>query len=341
VTRLLQVMAGAQHGGAEAFFCRLAIALQRAGQVQSVAIRQNPDRAATLRAASVVVTELPFGGWLDFTTRPALKRLIRAFEPDCALTWMNRASAALPAGPFIRIARLGGYYDLKYYRRSDHLIGNTRDIVDYLIRQGWPAARAHYLPNFVDATAAAPLDRARFDTPDDAPLVLALGRLHNVKGFDVLLHALAQRPEAYLWLAGEGPERRRLEAQAQTLGIAGRVRFLGWQADTAPLYGAADAVVCASRAEPLGNVVIEAWARHVPVIATRTPGPLSLIEDSQSGVLVPIEDADALASALGRVLGDAEFSENLAAAGWERYQAAFTERAVVQSYRDFFEQVRA
>lgn len=332
-------MAGAQHGGAEAFFSRLAIALERSGQVQTVAIRCNADRAATLQAASVTVTELPFGGWLDFTTRPGLKRLIRAFGPDCALTWMNRASAALPSGPFVRIARLGGYYDLKYYRRSDHLIGNTRDIVDYLIRQGWPAARAHYLPNFVDATVAAAMNRAQFDTPEEAPLVLALGRLHQVKGFDVLLHALARLPKAYLWLAGDGPERRRLEAQAQTLGIADRVRFLGWQANTAPLYGAADAVVCASRAEPLGNVVIEAWARHVPVIATLTPGPLSLIEDGKSGLLVPIEDADALASALGRVLSDAAFSESLCAAGWERYQAAFTESAVVRSYRDFFEQV--
>jgi len=61
---------------------------------------------------------------------------------------------------FLRVGRLGGYYDLHYYRACDHLIGNTVDIVDYLLRSGWPAARAHYLPNFVDATRAAPLARS-------------------------------------------------------------------------------------------------------------------------------------------------------------------------------------
>ena len=76
-----------------------------------------------------------------------------------------------------------------------------------------------------------PLRRADFDTPDDVPLILALGRLHPVKGFDVLLRALVDVPNAYLWLAGEGPLKDGLQRQMRELGLESRVRFLGWRTD--------------------------------------------------------------------------------------------------------------
>ncbi|HLY58510.1 MAG TPA: glycosyltransferase, partial [Stellaceae bacterium] len=258
MTRLLQVMAGAHRGGAEAFFTRLALALQRDGQVQHVAIRRDAERAFRLREGGVAVTELAFGGPFDMWTRPRLARLAEEFQPRIVLSWMNRATRAVPRGKFVRVARLGGYYDLKYYGGSDHLIGNTRDIVAYLVRSGWPAERAHYLPNFVDAERGKPVDRASLRTPDDVPLLLALGRLHLNKGFDVLLRALAKLPGVWLWLAGEGPEAASLTRLAAVLGVANRVRFLGWRDDSAALMATADLVVCPSRHEPLGNVVIEA-----------------------------------------------------------------------------------
>lgn len=334
-------MAGARHGGAEAFFTRLAIALERSGQEQRVAIRRDPARAARLRAAGVAVTELPFGGWLDFRTRPALGRLMRDWRPQVVLSWMNRATRLVPPGPAVRLARLGGYYDLKYYRGVDHLIGNTADIVAYLIRQGWPAERAHYLPNFVDAEPMPPVDRAALATPADAPVILALGRLHRVKGFDVLLEALARLPTAWLWLAGEGPERPALEAQVARLGLGGRVRLLGWREDMAALLAAADVLACPSRHEPLGNVVIEAWAHGVPVVASESAGPRALIRRDESGLLVPVEDADALAAALGRVIAEPALAETLAGAGRAAYERSFTETAVLAAYRALIERVAA
>ena len=189
--RLLQAMAGARHGGAESFFVRLAIALARAGTAERVLIRGDAARAKALRDGGVEVTELPFGGLLDLATRRGFRRAIADWRPDVVLTWMNRASRLCPQGDFVHVGRLGGYYDLKYYRHCDHLIGNTRDIVAYLVAQGWPKERAHYLPNFVAATAAPPLARASLDTPEGVPLALALGRLHPNKGFDTLLVAVA------------------------------------------------------------------------------------------------------------------------------------------------------
>src|SRR5260370_32296703 len=154
--RVLQAIAGAAHGGAEIFFIRLAAALQRAGEPQRVLIRRNSGRATCLRAAGVEGGELAFGGPLDLTTRRAFRREIAAWRPDVVLTWISRATRLCPRGNFVHVARLGGYYDLKYYRRCDHLIGNTRAVVGYAIAEGWPHERITYLPNFVpDALAAA------------------------------------------------------------------------------------------------------------------------------------------------------------------------------------------
>src|SRR5215831_14780680 len=131
--RVLQAIAGAAHGGAESFFIRLAAALQRAGQPQRVLIRRNSSRAQNLLAAGVSVGELTFGGIFDLATRSAFAREIAAWHPDIVLTWMSRATRLCPRGDFVHVARLGGYYDLKYYQRCDHLIGNTPAIIDYAV----------------------------------------------------------------------------------------------------------------------------------------------------------------------------------------------------------------
>lgn len=337
--RLLQAMAGARHGGAETFFMRLAVALQRAGQDQRVLIRRDAARAAALRECGIAATELPFRRWLDLSTYLGFRRAIRDYRPQVVLTWMSRATQLCPRGDFVHVARLGGYYDLKHYRRCQHLIGNTRDIRDYIVRSGWPEDRAHYLPNFVPVMSAAPVARASLATPADAPLVLALGRLHENKAFDVLLDALALVARAHLWLAGEGPLRGALEAQARRLGIAGRVHFLGWREDTAALLAAADMLVCPSRHEPLGNVVIEAWSAGVPVVATASAGPAALIREGETGLLVPVDDSAALAAAIERLAGDPGLRTRLAAAGRAAHASEFSEAVVVARYRDFLERV--
>ncbi|KAF0139991.1 MAG: glycosyltransferase [Rhodospirillaceae bacterium] len=308
---VLQAMAGAAFGGAEAFFVRLVLALHRAGISQHVIIRSHARRAEGLRAGGLSLTEL----------------------------WMNRATRICPRGSFIHVGRLGGYYDLKYYRSCDHVIGNTQGLVDYVVRQGWPPERAHYLPNFVSETRHLPLNRMTYYTPESAPLVLALGRLHENKGFDTLLQAMAQVPEVYLWIAGEGPRHASLEALATHLAVKPRVRFLGWREDVAALFATADLFVCASRHEPLGNVVLEAWAQEVPVVATASQGPAALIRNGENGLLTPINDSSALARAIRRMLQDDTLRQRIAAGGRQSFEAAFTETAVVARYRAFFETV--
>ncbi len=341
--RVLQAMAGAEHGGAEAFFVRLALALHRAGLEQKIVIRTNPARAAQLAAGGVEPLQVPFGGRLDFVTPWRLKRALREFAPDVVLTWMNRASLMMPEPSgdrsFVHVGRLGGYYDLKYYGRCRHLIGNTEDIVDYVVAQGWPPERVHYLPNFVAEAKAPPARRSEFFTPPDAPLLLAMGRLHPNKGFDVLIEAVARLPDVYLWIAGEGPLRAELEERAHRLFVKPRVRFLGWRDDTPALLAACDAFVCPSRHEPLGNVVIEAWAQGVPVIATESQGPAALIRHGETGFLVPLDDALALARAIQKLFADRDRARAIGKAGRAAFEQRFTEKIVVGRYLDFFRNV--
>ncbi len=339
--RLMQALAGAGAGGAELHFVRLAIALGQAGIEQRVLIRADGARAAALRAGGIEPVQLRFGGRLDFATRRAFGREAASFRPDIVLTYMSRATAHCPSGDFVHIARLGGYYDLKYYRRCDHLVGITPDLVDYFVSRDWPRERAHFIPNFVADGKAEPAARASFETPADAPLVFALGRLHRNKAFDTLLEAVAQVPGCHLWLAGEGPLRADLEDLAARLGIADRVRFLGWRDDPGPFFAAADLYVVPSRHEPLGSVLLEGWMQRLPMVAAASQGASFLIRDGENGLLVPVDDAPAMAAALRRLLDDTTLAARLAAAGRAAYEADYTEAAAVARYLDLFERVLA
>ena len=328
-----QVMAGAPTGGAELFFERLTIALASAGETVLPVIRSNPARAGRLSAAGLVPLEFRFGGPLDLLTGPRLGATLRHFAPRVTIAWMSRAARFTPQGDWVLAGRLGGYYDLRNFRHCDHLVGNTRSIVDWIAAQGWPARRLHYLPNFSpDMANATP---ATLDLPPATPLVLALGRLHRNKAFDVLVRAMPSLPDVHVLIAGDGPERSSLLALAQAEGAADRLHLVGWRADTAALLAAADILVCSSRHEPLGNVVLEAWSAGRPVIATTTDGPRELITAGADGILIPPEDPGALAAAVSGLLNDTARTRSLAEAGRVRYVSEFAEAPVVARWRHF------
>ena len=339
--RLLQVMAGARIGGAETFFVRLAVALQKRDLTQRVVIRNHNERACELVDNGVDTVQIPFRGIFRSSTMSALQREIDGFEPTVVLSWMSRAASLTPPGDHRFLARLGGYYDLKHYRRCDHLICNTNHIADYVRSGGWPPERVHYLPNFTTFGPIEAVARETFETPADVPLVLVAGRLHGNKGFDVLLQAMAQVPSAWLWLAGEGPSEPKLRKMIDELGLAPRVRMVGWRDDINRLMAACDLVVCSSRLEPLGNVVLEAWAAGKPIVAAKASGPATLIDDGENGLLADIDDAVGLAQRIRAVLGDEKLARQLVSGGMLTFEENFTEAAVVDQYLALFNRVLA
>lgn len=336
MTRVAMVMAGARHGGAETFFVRLVSALASAGEEVMAAIRHDAVREAALADAHVPVHGFAFGGPLDLLTRARLGAALRRFAPRVVVSWMNRAAGKTPSGPWVQVGRLGGYYDLRHYRRCHHLVGNTEGIVRYIVSEGWPAERAHWLPNFTpDLSGAAPVPRPSLGVPEGAPLLLAMGRLHRNKGFDTLIEALASLPDAHLAIAGEGPERAALEALAARHGVAARVHLLGWRDDQAALLAACDLFVCSSRHEPLGNIVLEAWSAARPVVAAASQGPSELIDNGTNGVLVPAENAGTLAAAIAALLDAPARAASLAASGRAAWQDRFAPEPVIARWRHF------
>jgi glycosyltransferase involved in cell wall biosynthesis len=334
---VLHLLGTAGEGGAETYFVELVEALRHAGLTQAAAMRGHAERERRLRAAGVPVRALAFGGPLDVLTRSAAAGFAAVNRTKVALAWMNRAARHTPRGPWARVGRLGGYYSLKYYRGFDRLVANTEDIADWIVGQGWPAGRVACIPNFAAAPAdAAPIDRASLETPHDAPLLLAMGRLHEAKAHDISLQALVLLPEAWLWIAGAGPLEAKLKGMATALGVEERVRFLGWRNDASALYRTADLCVFPSRHEPLGNVVIQAWAHGLPVIAAESQGPKALIRDGKDGVLIPIDDPDALAEAVRRLLAADATRARMIAAGRRRVASDFSEAAVVGRWKALF-----
>jgi glycosyltransferase involved in cell wall biosynthesis len=163
-----------------------------------------------------------------------------------------------------------------------------------------------------------------------------MGRLHSDKAHDISLRALRRLPDAHLWIAGSGPLEGELKALAQELGVADRVRFLGWRDDAPSLYRTADICLFPSRIEPLGNVVLQAWAHDIPVIAGASKGPAALVNDGEDGLLVPLENPDALAAATRSLLDGVDLRARLVAGGRERLAHEFSPGAVVEQWRELF-----
>lgn len=338
--KLMHVMAGAKAGGAENIFLEDVLALAGAGVAQCVVTRANNEfRLARLRAANIPVIAASFSNWWRIPTRRALARATAQFTPDIVQYWMGRAGSYARRGRAKTVGWYGGYYDAKRFRRCGYHIGLTRDIVRHIVAQGIPEERTALIHTFAEFAPAPALPRAALDTPEAAPLLLALARLHWKKGLDVLLRALARVPMAHLWIAGEGPDRAKLEKLAAELDLRARVRFLGWRDDRARLLAACDVCVFPSRYEPFGTVMVDAWAAGRPLIAAAAQGPRAYVEDGVNGLLVPVDDADALAAAIARAIADKELCARLVAGGRKTYERQFTKDVFLRDSLAFYRRI--
>jgi glycosyltransferase involved in cell wall biosynthesis len=206
----------------------------------------------------------------------------------------------------------------------------------------------HVLPTGLPADRFRPGNGRAFrqwhGVPVDAPLLLYVGRVAHEKNIDFLLRmhveVLRQRPDALLMIAGEGPARAALAAQAETLGIAARVRFVGYlERDTELLdcYAAGDVFVFASRTETQGLVLLEALAQGTPVVSTAELGTRSILVPDCGAVVAP-EDERQFAARVVALLADASERARLAALARpyaERWSSASLARRLADLYRRY------
>ena len=213
-----------------------------------------------------------------------------------------------------------------------------------LVEWQQPLGRVKRIANGIDTKAFAKKPRndaiRRLLKRPGENWVGTLAGLRKVKNLPRLVRAFAPLPDNWhLVICGEGPERAMLGHLANELGIASRVAFLGWQDDPQSIIRGADILVCPSRHEPFGNVIAEGMACGKPVISTQTNGGCELIEDGVNGLLVPVDDVDALADALAQLTRDVALAAQLAEGGRSCWQTTLSPQRVTGDWIDFLEMV--
>ncbi|MAI62395.1 MAG: hypothetical protein CBB87_07960 [Micavibrio sp. TMED27] len=342
--RILHIMAGGKHGGAETAFVDMCIAQHEAGQTIEVATRKNSARVSRLEKAGIKVHTLPFGGKVDLYTPLALTHIIKAFKPHITQNWMSRASRFTPRWDesmkiprYLNFARLGTPYKMKYYANVEYFAAITPDIRDYIIEHGIFSDHVRHLNNFAEVEPVdAPIDPSDYGADAETPIILGLGRLHPDKAFDTLIKVAKKIPKAHFWIAGEGPQREELETLIKELDLEERVKLLGWRTDRAALLQAADVCAFISRNEGFGTVFVQCWAQKTPVVACNADGPRQFIRHEADGLISEIDNEDAIQANIERLLTDSELCQTLIKNGFERYKNEFTKDASVKGYIDFY-----
>jgi len=173
----------------------------------------------------------------------------------------------------------------------------------------------------------------------DKPIVLTLARLARQKGIGHLIDAAVRVPQALFLIAGEGPERVQLEELASARGIRNRVVFLGHRRDVPELLASCDLFVLPSLYEGLPVSVLEAMAAGKPIVATRIGGTDEVIQDGQTGLLVPPADPESLAQAIQRVLTDRLLAQRLGAEARARVRKEFSAETVAARTVEIYEEL--
>lgn len=237
---------------------------------------------------------------------------------------------------------------------ADALIAPSAAIADELMHAGYLPSRIHLIPNGVPLRPPASVDAKRsarqaiaganmaLEMVPDAPLVVYTGRLHERKGLQDLVQAwqsiVCKRPNARLWMVGEGPYREDLYDRMVDLGIHHQAYLPGAFDDVDDVLTAADLFVLPSYEEGMSLALLEAMAAGVPVVATDIPGNRALVTHEEHGLLVPPHDPSALRSAIERLLESPQLAQRLAANARARVEAEFSLAVMARRHLEVIEE---
>jgi glycosyltransferase involved in cell wall biosynthesis len=221
-------------------------------------------------------------------------------------------------------------------RRLDCVIAVSQAVREELLRRGVPVERVVVVPNGIPSEAATVAGEAAATVPPFGPTLLTVGRLVAEKNIGAALRVLAvvraKYPGAGLLIAGEGPLRAQLEAEARALGVHDAVRFLGFVEQPRRLFSHCDCFLLPSNTEGLPIALLEAMAAGVPIVASGVGGVPGAIANEVGGILVPAGDLESLVSGVMRVLNDRCLASALGRGARERFEEAFTDERMVERY---------
>lgn len=358
---VLQLIPTLDRSGAEKQMVLLAKGLPRDRfRVEVAALTRLGPLAEELKAAQIPVTLIGKPLKIDPFALARLTRFLKRKRFDVVQTWVfaansyGRVAAARARVPIVVTAEMAvdlwknpGHLmiDRALARRCDRVVGNSRAVVDFYRKVGVPEEKLALIYSGIPCSEPPDVDRAEvraaFGFPSDAPLVLFAGRLMPQKGVDVLIAALDLlqhvRPGVRALIVGSGPLKEELEETAHAFQLDERVKFLGHRDDVPRLLAAADLLVLPSRYEGMPNVVLEAMTACKPVVATAAPGTTEVVLDGATGLLVPLDDANALARAIRTLADDPELRRRLGEGGRARVEAEFGVGAMVERFAGLYE----
>lgn len=367
--RLLIFIHSLRGGGAERVAADLAAQWARRGwQVTVVTQTDTVDDAYPLqlgvRREVLGTAGMSGGGWNGMVANVRrlrrLRRLLQDRKPDIVLGMMRTSSIlailaarGLPCRvvatehthpPAQPISRFWRWLRRRSYPQASRVVALTRTTANWL-EGNIPGTRTAVIPNPVQWPLT---DMSPWVEPPAAgrKVLLAVGRLHYLKGFDLLLEAFARvavrHPDWDLWIAGEGSERTALDLAIEKHGLQGRVQLPGRVGNIGDWYQRAELYVLSSRVEGLSNTLLEAMASGCPVVACDCDtGPREIIENDVDGVLVqPAGDSAALAAALDTLMPDEARRARLAQAGLA-VRERFSVESVLGRWEHLFEEISA
>jgi glycosyltransferase involved in cell wall biosynthesis len=309
--------------------------------------------------------------WNDFKSFVLLWSLIRRYKPHIVHTHTSKAGflgrlAAWLARVPVLIHKPHGHVFYGHFSPglsrlflllekllggiTDHVVALTpREAKDYLTLRVLTADKVSIIHSgvdvhrFIEGAKQRTRKRKELGIPPDSLVVGYVGWLIPIKGVTSLVSAMArvveQHPESMLVLVGKGDDKGeeeiKLKEQVESLGLAGKVLFLGWRPDVDEIMGCFDIFVLPSLNEGMGRVLVEAMATGLPIVASSVGGIPDLVKDGENGLLVPPADASALEKAFSDLLTDKEKRNRMGEAG-KKMCLPYSAEAMVEQIDDLY-----
>ncbi|HTW94056.1 MAG TPA: glycosyltransferase family 4 protein [Tepidisphaeraceae bacterium] len=366
--RILQFTDADVWAGTERLILELATGLRTAGVECVIASPPASPLAVAAREKGLGTLDIPRRRFINRGAIVAIARLLRSGEID--ILHCHNGRTALHAAVARRIAGRGQLIMTQHFlqparcsrrgiariasslvhawmsRQFDRVIAISDAVAQSMLeRADLPADRMVTVHNGISppdprTLANATEVRAGLAVADSSPMIFTAARLEREKDIATLITAMSQVvqavPAVRCFIAGDGRLRKELQAQIELLRLQQSVSLLGHRNDALSLLNAADVFVLPSPAEPFGLAILEAMALAKPVIATRAGGPLEIVEDNRTGLLVPPSNPTALADAIIALLGDIERAHSMGIAGRQRFESRFTAEKMARAVADVY-----
>ena len=326
-------------------------ALARAGQEAGLAVRTVTERRR----------------W-DTQVFGQLKKVVAEINPDILETrnvkshFLVRLLGLYRKYPWIawnhgytsisRLDRMYARLDKWSLPKAYRVVTVCRPFAENLAENGVRKDRITILHNAAQPFVAPPIEEVehtwrKLGIADDEAVILAVGRLSEEKGHADLIRAAAILsgtpgvPRFRVVILGDGPEREPMLQLATKLGVTQRIKLAGFQRETAPYYAMATLVAVPSHSEGSPNVVLEAMAAGLPVVANQVGGVPEILDEGATGLMVPPRSPEAMAGAIEKVLTDEELRSRLGASARARVEASYTPAAYRRALVEFYQEILA